>query len=144
MYCQKSLRMRMGKTPSATIDVIGEQIIQMPRRQNASSNRRKLIWKKTNGVCAHCGNKTGSQGQTVDHVIPQSLGGGNDLRNLMPLCKFCNKTRSTNKIQPEKFYKYAADWAIEEFRDYQIQWELERRDSYGTLIVEENKYGKMY
>lgn len=35
---------------------------------------------------------------TVDHILPKSLGGSNDIENLQPLCYPCNKKKG-NKIQ---------------------------------------------
>ena len=37
---------------------------------------------------------------TVDHIIPLSKGGSDDLRNKNPMCRPCNTAKS-NKIQPQ-------------------------------------------
>ena len=70
------------------------------------SKRNKTIWKKSNGVCAHCGNKLyGGRNQTIDHVLPRSRGGGFDQRNLMPLCRKCNKLKMSELIDIKEYYK---------------------------------------
>lgn len=82
------------------------------------SQRRKLIWKKTKGCCAHCGRKASSFRQTIDHFIPKIYGGTYDYRNLMPLCYECNNKRGCNLINPYKFYKYAPEEAIRKCIEY--------------------------
>lgn len=113
-------------------------------RARSKIDRRKSIWKKANGRCAHCGRAANAALQTVDHVIPKSLGGSDDLRNLMPLCYNCNEERQSAEIEPATFYCYAEDWAIEDFLHYRRKWESARRDCFGELIVEENEHGQMY
>jgi 5-methylcytosine-specific restriction endonuclease McrA len=42
---------------------------------------------------------------TVDHVVPQSLGGTDDIENLVPCCKTCNsKKGSRNTISVSMEY----------------------------------------
>ena len=113
-------------------------------RARSKGDRRRYIWQKANGVCAHCGRAANAALQTVDHVIPLSLGGGNDLRNLMPLCYSCNEERQSEEVEPTTFYCYAEEWAIDDFLFYRQKWERERRDSCGELIVEESEHGQLY
>lgn len=107
----------------------------MAKNKRTKSDRRKTIWKKANGLCAHCGKATGATQQTIDHVIPKSFGGGDDQRNLMPLCKDCNQRRMTGKIEPLEYYAYASEWAKEEMLDYFTEWKMDRRDSNGDIIL---------
>jgi len=105
----------------------------------SKKNWRKQIWAKSNNVCAHCGKSTPPASRTVDHVIPQILGGGNDQRNLMPLCQSCNKSRASGEIIPETYYRYASAWALEELREYITEWKMAHTRGDGTLTVE--RYG---
>ena len=82
---------------------IRKEVIELINKKQ----RRRAIWKKTKGLCAHCGRKTGSTNQTIDHFIPKAKGGTYDYRNLMPLCKNCNHERACKEIDPFKYYKYA-------------------------------------
>lgn len=45
--------------------------------------------------CCVCGKPS----DTVDHVIPISRGGNNELSNLRPLCRSCNSTKADTVIQ---------------------------------------------
>lgn len=41
---------------------------------------------------------------TKDHIVPLALGGGNDIRNMQPLCKPCNMDKGTScyDLRPER------------------------------------------
>ena len=47
--------------------------------------------------CQICGKELKKEEITIDHIIPLSKGGGNNIENLQPLCKSCNSKKS-NKI----------------------------------------------
>ena len=105
----------------------------MPKSALRKGHRKREVWKKADGVCAHCGKAVNDALRTIDHVIPKSLGGTDDTRNLMPLCTKCNKRRSSDDIEPGSYYKYAHKWAIEEFEDYKINWMMNYSNAYGEI-----------
>lgn len=53
---------------------------------------RKNLCDKYGGCCAYCGVYVGKRG-TVDHYLPQSLGGTHDFDNLRWACMSCNNLK---------------------------------------------------
>ncbi len=65
---------------------------------NIKSNKvRKQVLAEYNTCCAACG-CTDTEALQIDHVIPQSKGGSDEIDNLQVLCYVCNVTIK-NKIE---------------------------------------------
>lgn len=62
----------------------------MAERRKFTDYERKNIYAKGNGRCAICGRPIDFYSMTVDHKIPLSKGGTNELTNLQPACLTCN------------------------------------------------------
>jgi hypothetical protein len=62
-------------------------------RDNGSTSKwrkiRQRILERDQFTCQHCG----MEGNTVDHILPRSLGGGDDDFNLQCLCFRCNSSK---------------------------------------------------
>lgn len=67
-------------------------------------DERVAILKSTGGKCACCGRKLTTKTLTVEHIIPISRGGTNDMENLTALCETCNKDKSNLLYLPRSFY----------------------------------------
>lgn len=64
---------------------------------------RKVLYKRCNGICPECGRKmllnnpkAINSYMTVDHIVPRSKGGTNNIGNLRPLCRACNMARKSD------------------------------------------------
>lgn len=44
-------------------------------------------------TCVRCGRKLRKGDADIDHILPQSYGGGDGLDNLQCLCKHCNRSK---------------------------------------------------
>lgn len=55
---------------------------------------KEQICEKSNWKCCHCGEKLViGDNFTIEHVIPITKGGSNDINNLVGLCRVCNKQK---------------------------------------------------
>ena len=65
-------------------------------RPNSARRRRKrrALVRRDGAACAYCGRPVGTglpfSRPTLDHVVPVTRGGGNELTNLVLACKPCN------------------------------------------------------
>ena len=105
------------------------------KSNKTKTDRLKLVWAKTKGVCAHCGNPSSGKGRTVDHYVPRSYDGGYDIRNLMPLCRKCNTARANEPIDPFEFYKYAPEEYILQCIEYEDEHKSKRRNYNGDVFL---------
>lgn len=71
-------------------------------------SRRYLVLKRSGGRCEACGVSSKETQIDVDHIVPRSKGGSNDISNLQALCRTCNAQKrasdDTNFIEVHKSY----------------------------------------
>lgn len=67
--------------------------VELPERQPAKPLDRKAIWDEHKGVCGICGLAVSFAECEIDHIIPKSKGGGNQLANLQPAHRKCNRSK---------------------------------------------------
>ena len=77
---------------------------KLEERRLFTYEERKTILKRSHGVCACCGKKLTTKTMTVDHIVPISCGGTNDLENLIALCPECNKEKGNKLYMPRSYY----------------------------------------
>lgn len=71
------------------------------KRKRYSEEQRREIYKKSGGCCQLCGRKISFTEMTVDHIMPISKGGSNDMDNTEATCRICNQFKSN--IFPDQF-----------------------------------------
>ena len=52
-----------------------------------------ILYRRQGGYCAGCDHHFQSRNLTMDHVVPSSKGGGDDISNLQLLCHACNQLK---------------------------------------------------
>ena len=53
----------------------------------------------------HCGKKFRKGDIDIDHIIPKSIGGTNDAKNLQCLCKHCNRSKQADTSRTKQDLK---------------------------------------
>ena len=87
------------------------------------SHVKSSIIEKTGGVCAVCGRPLVHGKVTIDHYIPKYHGGTDDERNLLPLCKNCNKSKGSQIVQAKEHYPFLKAGYYTEANEYRTEWE---------------------
>jgi len=66
------------------------------KRRTIPLKHRHTIFKKYKYRCVECGATNEETRLEIDHIVPLSKGGTNDVENLQVLCKECNLGKSNN------------------------------------------------
>lgn len=87
-YCDSDI------TPSEAIRIFGENIIKKKYYLPSLSRLRHLIFLRDGYRCIECGSTNKDTILHLDHIIPKSKGGTNNIENLQTLCWVCNLGKS--------------------------------------------------
>jgi site-specific DNA-methyltransferase (adenine-specific) len=60
---------------------------------------KERLYKEQNGICNGCGVEFNILNLTVDHIIPESKGGGSCYENYQLLCSHCNSTKGDRPME---------------------------------------------
>lgn len=68
-----------------------------------NSTIRKQVWDLTGGKCAYCDTALAPEGNgslsfVVEHVVPTSQGGPDNLANYVPACMSCNTSKGADHV----------------------------------------------
>jgi len=83
---------------SITKKITNQKTNQMfaPKENNIKPSQWKKLLSFVNGVCFGCKTK---KRLGIDHIIPISKGGKNEIFNVQPLCKCCNEKKGQKTIR---------------------------------------------
>ena len=77
----------------------------MAKRKNISKKVRFEVFKRDSFTCQYCGKSAPDTVLEVDHIIPVSKGGDNDISNLITSCFDCNRGKSNKKLTDNQSLK---------------------------------------
>ncbi|MBE5841890.1 MAG: HNH endonuclease [Butyrivibrio sp.] len=114
--------------------------ICMRGQKHRKAEIKRLVLAKTDGVCARCGRVISFEKATIEHFIPKYRGGSDDERNLLPLCKNCNKQKGSRIVTVEDYYPFLKAQFCAEANEYKLEWKSEKNikvapKSYDVLAV---------
>ncbi|OJK06527.1 hypothetical protein BRY75_14200 [Acinetobacter baumannii] len=62
-------------------------------RKTLPKKIRQSVFERDNFTCLYC---ESTSDLTIDHIVPVSRGGGDEVENLQTLCRVCNARKGTN------------------------------------------------
>ncbi|MFN7583910.1 MAG: HNH endonuclease [bacterium] len=71
------------------------RVMSSPYATAEYKRNRKIVLEAANWTCHYCGNPANE----ADHILPVSLGGSNEVSNLLPCCKQCNSGRGNQTMK---------------------------------------------
>lgn len=77
----------------------------MDRRKSITKTVRFEVFKRDSFCCQYCGRSAPEVVLEVDHIIPVSKGGDNDISNLITSCFDCNRGKSDKKLTENQTLK---------------------------------------
>jgi len=105
----------------------------LPRKGNdmgkLDENTIKSVWNKSKGKCWYCGRAITIESRmipphpemyVIDHALPSSLGGGDNIENLVPSCWTCNASKRNKTVEQFRIYRARKVAGMPKFDDDQI------------------------
>ncbi len=71
----------------------------MAKRKSLTKKIRFEVFKRDNFICQYCGKTPPNITLEIDHLIPISKGGDNDINNLIISCFDCNRGKSNIELK---------------------------------------------
>lgn len=114
-----------------------------------SKRLRFEVFRRDNHSCRYCGRTAPEWPMTVDHVVPVTLGGGDDPENLVTACKDCNAGKSSVPADASIVEDVAADalrWskAMEIVAQGRAVARMEATERYNEFLARWNEWSYTY
>ena len=90
-----------------------------------SKRTRFEVLRRDDYTCRYC--RSTENTLTIDHVVPEALGGGNDPSNLVAACRDCNAGKSSTSPDEHVVAQVAED---------AIRWSAARREAFAAMRTE--------
>lgn len=89
-----------------------EKWLEKIKKYSACSDK-VYIKEKDCYICSHCGEVFDGKNviYTLDHYLPNSMGGMTNADNLYPLCRECNSKRGDKLVDGVEYYKFLTEEA---------------------------------
>ena len=68
------------------------------RRKAIPKSVRFEVFKRDKFTCQYCGESAPNVILEIDHIVPVSKGGGNDIMNLVTACRDCNSGKTNKRL----------------------------------------------
>lgn len=99
---------RLTHEPNLTVEVVKfrERYIKKRRRTTNLMLWKVIIravLKRDNYTCHYCGDRSGDF--EIDHMIPVSRGGSDDLDNLVTSCRTCNRQKRDKTVEEFRVWR---------------------------------------
>jgi hypothetical protein len=85
---------RPSDVPAAMERMAASAPAAAPRDYYTAPELRRELFERDHWSCQYCGDTLTAETATLDHFVPVSKGGGNDLENLRTCCLMCNSIKS--------------------------------------------------
>ena len=68
-------------------------------KRQPTKEDKQLLYGRQDGKCKGCLTNFSIRNLEIDHIIPQSQGGGHELENLQLLCGYCNRMKGSRPME---------------------------------------------
>lgn len=104
------------------------------KRKQIPKKLRQKIFERDNFTCVYCGAREYEEPLEIDHVIPISKGGTNNINNLVTSCRTCNRIKHSDIPTPRQLKSIAK--ALGTTRVTVSRWESGESDPSDKVKIE--------
>lgn len=100
-HCCKARDLPLGG--NLTEVVAENHTVVKPGKTNSKATKRKrqIVYERDFHKCVNCGHEGSDENPlTLDHIVPRSKGGSNEVENLQTMCYDCNYSKGNGDFVP--------------------------------------------